>query len=349
MLMDKAQLPHNNHVNSPKRESCIDTLRAFGLILLMLAHVHPNIIVQQLRCFDVPLMLLISGYVANYNPNEGLFKFYFKRIKRLLIPVYLFLILIFVSWYCASLLHFSKLPDNFNTIIINSFLLLNENSIGFIWIIRVFLFMMIMTPLLHQIKLDSTRCILLTLSCLAILNIVCVSFYNSSNSLSLINFLNKEVFIYSFAYFIVFTAGRCLKVSNFKRFLLLTLFGLTTLSICIIYIHYTGSSFIITDYKYPPRLYFISYGMIISLVLFLLFKKYIPRSINDNKVFKFIGCNTIWIYLWHIPLQEIINTFVLHWFIKWLILVISSCIVFYLQYVLANKFLPQKIKKYFVG
>lgn len=340
---------HNINGNITKRENYIDTLRALGLILLMLAHVHPNIIIQQLRCFDVPLMLLISGYVANYNQQEGILRFYFKRIKRLLVPVYIFLSIIFIFWFCAGSFNIVTLPDNFCLILRNSFLLLNENSIGFVWIIRVFILMMFLTPLLHRINLSTTKNIIAIISCLVILNVLCSHLYNNTNPTSFIGFVNKEILTYSSGYFILFTAGRCLKMSNCKQFWTLILLGISLLSVCLLYIYLSNSSYIITQYKYPPHLYFLTYGMILSIILFSLFRKYIPRNINENKVIEFIGSNTIWIYLWHIPLQKIINALDIHWIVKWPMLVISSAIIFYLQYILVNKFAPSKIKKYLIG
>lgn len=340
---------HNIDGNITKRENYIDALRALGLILLMLAHVHPHIIIQQLRCFDVPLMLLISGFVANYNQQEGILRFYFKRIKRLLVPVYIFLLFIFILWFCAGSFNIVTLPDNFYLILRNSFLLLNENSIGFVWIIRVFILMMFLTPLLYRINLSTTKNIVATISSLVILNILCNHLNNTTNPLSFIGFTNKEILTYSFGYLILFTAGRSLKMSNCRQLGTLILLGIIILSVCLLNIHLNNSSFIITEYKYPPHLYFLAYGMILSIILFLLFRKYIPRNIYENRVIQFIGCNTIWIYLWHIPLQKIINTLEVHWIIKWPMLVISSAFIFYLQYILVNKFAPSKIKKYLLG
>ncbi len=43
------------------RDTRIDFLRFVGLIMIIFAHVNPPAVLFQLRNFDVPLMVLISG------------------------------------------------------------------------------------------------------------------------------------------------------------------------------------------------------------------------------------------------------------------------------------------------
>lgn len=42
----------------------IDYLKLLGLMCIILAHVCTNPIIMQLRSFDVPLMVMISGFLA---------------------------------------------------------------------------------------------------------------------------------------------------------------------------------------------------------------------------------------------------------------------------------------------
>lgn len=349
MISNGMQLTTNDKVQSSSREHYIDILRAIGLFLLMLAHVHPNVFVQQFRCFDVPLMLLISGYVAKYDPKEGLIKFYIKRALRLIVPVYLYLISLFSLWYLASLINLLTLPENFYSILINSFLLLNENSIGFVWIIRVFIYMMLITPLIFKLKLEPIKNVLMVIFVLTVFSVLSEIYYMSFESDSIVWILNKEVFMYAITYSIVFVVGRCMKVSNFKQFHLVFVISLLIFLLTLFFHLINSSSLIITDYKYPPRIYFITYGIVLSLIFLRTFKKFLPLNFKGSVILSFIGSNTIWIYLWHIPVQEIINSFNLHWIFKWPTLVIISCAIFYVQYIVVNKFFPLKIKKYFVG
>ena len=42
----------------------IDYLKALGLLLIILAHTCDNQIILNLRVFDVPLMVVVSGFLA---------------------------------------------------------------------------------------------------------------------------------------------------------------------------------------------------------------------------------------------------------------------------------------------
>lgn len=49
---------------SLRRIGYIDFLKTLGLLLLILAHVDAPAFILQLRCFDVPLMVILSGILA---------------------------------------------------------------------------------------------------------------------------------------------------------------------------------------------------------------------------------------------------------------------------------------------
>ncbi|MDY7013155.1 MAG: hypothetical protein SVX43_06045 [Cyanobacteriota bacterium] len=44
-----------------KRDIRLDVLKTIGIILIILAHTNPPIWIHQIRNFDVPLMVLLSG------------------------------------------------------------------------------------------------------------------------------------------------------------------------------------------------------------------------------------------------------------------------------------------------
>jgi len=73
------------------RNERIDFLRFLGLCMIILAHVDPSDGLFQLRNFDVPLMVLISGvsFGLSYK-GEPYGSYVWKRVKRLLLPVWIF-------------------------------------------------------------------------------------------------------------------------------------------------------------------------------------------------------------------------------------------------------------------
>ncbi|MCS4345501.1 acyltransferase, partial [Klebsiella pneumoniae] len=56
-------------------------------------------------------------------------------------------------------------------------------------------------------------------------------------------------------------------------------------------------------YKYPPTLYYISYSVVMTIVVFYAIEKYLPVARLPSILFR-MSSNTIWIYLWHIPVVE---------------------------------------------
>ena len=129
----------------------IDFLRFLGITLIVLAHVYPPFALLQLRSFDVPLMIFVSG--LSYGGRQiqpSLKSYYGPRIKRLVIPSYIFLTFYF------SLISLFHVKLNYMGVI-KSYLFLNNGTVSYMWIIRIFLLIMLITPFLvrmsNQIKL----------------------------------------------------------------------------------------------------------------------------------------------------------------------------------------------------
>lgn len=61
--------------------------------------------------------------------------------------------------------------------------------------------------------------------------------------------------------------------------------------------------------KYPPRLYYLSYAMALSLFLWIIkdaLLKWLEKITHRLVLLiSYIGSHTIWIYLWHIPLLSL--------------------------------------------
>ena len=61
----------------------------------------------------------------------------------------------------------------------------------------------------------------------------------------------------------------------------------------------TGSLHQVQIAKYPPRLYYLSYGVMWSFFLLLVCKKY-SFKLYTHPLIKYISTHSMWIYLWHI-------------------------------------------------
>ncbi|HFS2505823.1 TPA: acyltransferase family protein, partial [Escherichia coli] len=80
-----------------ERSFRLDLMRLLGLLLIIFAHIGPPNALFQIRTFDVPMMIFVSG-VAYYISSPSFFSwkiYYIKRVSRLLFPVWCFFALFY--------------------------------------------------------------------------------------------------------------------------------------------------------------------------------------------------------------------------------------------------------------
>lgn len=131
------------------RDNSIDILRFIGLAMIILVHVNPPFAISQLRCFDVPLMIFVSGLTCANKPIKNYWKYVKNRTLRLLVPTWLFLTVYLFALYILQTV-FGKSGYVDWQVVYESYL--GIGGIGYIWIIRIFLLIMLVTPLLYKIN-----------------------------------------------------------------------------------------------------------------------------------------------------------------------------------------------------
>ena len=149
-----------------QRDLTIDYLRFIGISMIILAHVSAPFTLVQFRSFYVPLMIFISGLTSSRKTLPSYFRYIWTRSKRLLIPVYVFLTGLFLILYllCSSGVIITDLSLK---TVVHTYLLLE--GIGYVWIIRVFLLIMIVTPFLVRFEMTCRNNVLYGLICLALM------------------------------------------------------------------------------------------------------------------------------------------------------------------------------------
>ncbi|MCI8412252.1 MAG: acyltransferase [Clostridia bacterium] len=317
-----------------KRDITIDILKTLGIILILLAHVNPPGIIFQLRNFDVVLLVILSSILAenSYKKCNGCFEYIKKRFIRLIIPVWIFLTFFFIGAIAFS---YPNIPYSFKDIL-NSYLLID--GIGYVWIYRIYLLGTISIPILLNIKekMGNKK-----------YNIILIFIYILYE---IIYFLigDKGIFLKNVIYYII-PYGICIslglqlkKLNNKKIIKLLITFLLIFFIMLIIYFNINGTFITTNKYKYPPRLYYLSYAIALSLLAYYLVNRKNIFNIKERlntKFITFIGSHTMWIYLWHILYIIVINYFLysMHWIIKFLIVLLLSIFTTYIQSRLVKK------------
>lgn len=331
------------------RDIHIDVMRALGLLLIFLSHSAPSVdAVMQFRCFDVPMMVFISGltFSNKSNDNFNYWTYIKKRTVRLICPVWLFLAA-YIS-VLAIAQYFKLIPEYLTlNMAIESFLL--YDGIGYVWIFRVFLLMMICAPVFSKIvRLSNGVSALCLVTFLLLLEgLFFVSTYVANSSL--LSFVINEFLMYALGYAVLFILGMKLRNAKGKEQLYWILFVIVLSVIYLTsYLVQMGLPVQITpNYKFPPRGYFLVYGMLISTIVWIT-RGYWGRIINQ-KFLIFLGQNTSWIYLWHIPFVLVCSLIDI-WICRYLVLLVMPLAIYSIQYLLVKRMnLPKSLKQILIG
>lgn len=271
------------------RDESIDVLRWLALTGIIMVHSEPSMFWSQLRSFDVPLMVILSALCfANSKGIVDKKQYYIKRFVRLVIPAWIFLI----SYFSISLIIGCDIELKK---VIMCFTLTTS---WYLWIIRILVVMALLAPFLICTKKMTKNQLLF----------LCMFLLGGSEVLALVSDYYYYVVLIMF---IPYTSYYIIGI-NLNRFSgdKIEKTGLLFLALFVIIaatLYYQTGEFILTgDYKYPPRLYYTSYALGFSAILW----RYRVRIVDFLKKTKiknfalFVGSHTFWIYLWHIPIVD---------------------------------------------
>ncbi|WP_417624280.1 acyltransferase family protein [Paremcibacter congregatus] len=314
------------------RHKQIDLLRFLGLSLIILAHIEPPEWLFRLRNFDVPMMVLVAGLsFAHSTGADSYLHYVWKRIKRLLLPVWIFLTVYFlVIWTFGLDMEVLSLDR-----VVESYSL--HKGIGYVWIIRIFLLVALAAPFILKLdqKIASNRTYLLVLAAFYLGYEFLLHFtepYAATPSGKLISLY----LYYGICYSLVFALG-----VRFQRFTVGE-FCLIFVAACLVhgsfgYIYYLDVGEIIStqETKYPPSAYYIFYAILVSVVLWKaspLLVKGVEMSRFVERTVMFVAQNSLWIYLWHIPFVSGLRDAEMNSFEKYLLVYSGALLMMAIQF-----------------
>lgn len=141
--------------NVKQRDHSIDILRCIGMLFIIVCHVGPPSVIFNLRNFDVTMLVFASGLsfaVADRNYLEDgktYLRYLIKRLKRLLIPTWLFLSAYFLIFNLAKLIFPDKDISFSKSDYLQAYSLVSVE--GYVWIIRIYILMAVISPLLYYL------------------------------------------------------------------------------------------------------------------------------------------------------------------------------------------------------
>ncbi|MGX4686298.1 acyltransferase family protein [Vagococcus sp. JNUCC 83] len=278
-----------------KRDYRIDFLRALAIILIMLAHTNlPNLLFN-IRVFDVVLMtmLMSMSFVLTYKPNETYKDYVIKRLNRLIIPAWIFLSIFFIVFTIINIFVAKKYNFNLKSIL-GSYSLIS--GIGYVWIIRIFFTIALFNPLLLKVSRLTNKMYskLSLISILLIIQYMLATYAKGSNGIKKLIF--DIILSNSFGYLIVALIGMYIIKQTKKENLLLLLYSFIIFIIGL----FSTNGGAVSQFKYPPFPYYLSYGVLMSLILWMVIsnKKILPKL--NNRYTNWLSYNSLNLYYWHI-------------------------------------------------
>lgn len=299
----------------------MDILKFFGLAGVILAHTSPPEWLFQLRNFDVPLLVIVSGCLFMHSHNQAgrpvaYGAYLTKRLKRLLMPAYLFFGVLFLGTFLACLVLGQEFPYTARQVV-TTFTL--TKGIGYVWIIRIFLLLALVAPfLLRMLERRGRRLFVVYAVAAYVVYEGLVLWSYGLPDTSVKSALTAYVF-YALPYGCVFGLGMLLP--SLKRKIVFRV-GL------LFFIVFGGLFWLVNGpalsdgmapvwmqaFKYPPRLFYLSYGVAMAALLYGLTYNVANGGGVWRRFVIFVSRNSLWIYLVHIFLNEVWKWMNFHWY-----------------------------------
>lgn len=313
----------------------IDYLKIIGLFLVILAHVSPPLFINQLRSCDVPLLVIVSGYLASCTYSgggnqRGIKEYLWKRFKRLAIPAW-----IFCCIFLPIRIVFYNVPT-FDELIKEFTFQRDSDMLGFMWVIWVYLVCACMIPFISNIKINKKS--------VSIIMAIYVCFELLSKTK-----LPENRFMYMSIFTIIPYGCMALlgyNLSKIKKTIYWIIGSFSVFVVIAIGLYLHHGVYVQTDaYKYPAQLYYLSFAVGVSIYLYsFLRNKHLPT----NKMLSFISSSSLWIYLWHILALYAVKMFIPDddkWLFQYVLIIIIAISITYIQNIIIDSLIHKfKIK-----
>ena len=234
-------------------------------------------------------------------------RYVLKRFRRLVVPVWVFLVFFFLFFHFIFGISFGW------RYIISSFAL-TSGGIQFVWVFRVFFTSAIFNPLLEKTvskkgTVWSAICFGAVLAVNEVL-IYAAGLYVSGTTLKLLNY----IVFYTVSYAMISGLGIAVqRMKEKEKTVVLSVSGIVFLVFGIV-LGWPS----LQDYKYPPQLFYISYGMIISMAVDLLVALRKGAWKEERRWLLWLSRHSMDIYIAHIFVIYLIQALNLSVSVPWI-------------------------------
>ncbi len=287
---------------SPRDES-LDLLRVIGMLIIFTAHGGaPGWVIQPIG-FGVVLLIITSGMshrllLDRKQPRIG--PFLRQRLTRIVVPVWLFLALYLPLTWAACALLGEPFPWSREVLLETAVL---GDGFGYVWIFRIYALLALATMPILALSRRVRSLPLWGLGVAGVLlgmELVTPRVLAQDLSPEAVEWMRLVVLAVP-AYTAVFALGLRLHEASHRQLLAGAAIALAAvLANMLPEVLGDGSFTGPRAHKYPPRLYYVAYGLFGTLSLALVRQPLARRVPREATVW--FSRNTLWVYLWHIPL-----------------------------------------------
>lgn len=278
-----------------ERNTTIDFLRGLAVILMILIHATAYFLheptarlVWDYTHFVVPLFVFCSAFLFFEKDSITTLSFSYivKRIKRLVVPYYIFLIPFFI-------LDFIRHPDSFNIRqVFEKIMLTGGRDLN--WLVILFIYFLFLIPIIHFMY-RKKKWLFYIFSVTAFVSTILLLFYAPPIPFRFVMWLPWS-FVLLFT--LIFTGQK----NNTYFYLGTLILSAMTFFITRDFLQGQEKTLVLTENKYPPNLYYLSYGIFVITLIYRLhgmvsktaaYKKYLQNP------FDFLSANSYSLFFIH--------------------------------------------------
>lgn len=272
-----------------KRNTTIDLLRVIGILFVIASHCGFSTEVNDLISFDVVLLVFVAGIsfmMSSFDlQTDSYWEYVIKRFKKLVLPTW---ILIGVLLMILKVVFHEEING---TYILKSFLLL-AGGLNYVWIYRVYFTSSLLIPFFKNLIKEKNPWFLL---CVFLVITVAndLLHHYAFITMGIVGKVLEYLVTYTIGYLVITLIGMLNIRFTQKEKLLETLLFL---GIAFLGRYLYGPLW--TTYKHPPYLMYSSYGLSVSLFLYVVLSKVELKGFPE-KFITWFSKNARSIYLWH--------------------------------------------------
>lgn len=259
----------------------------------------------------------------------------YKRFQRLILPTWIFLFLYHI--FSACFYFATDQTFNIKGEIGSSITHFTFMTGWYVWIMRLFFIVALFAPLLSKVtKFFRTINLYAFVIVALVLNEFLVLWIGEDCSQD----DWRVILEMNIPYLAIFCIGTYIhKMSKTSILSMMTFFFIALVTIAFYLKNETGVFQSLRIYKYPPQAYYMTYGITLTLFLWLIRKQIVLffDKIKIIRAVEFIGSHTMWIYFWHIFLLVFVAENISSSAIRFFVVFVFACLFGYLQSIVLNR------------